>query len=164
MSYYMNADEIFAVGAQVERNGREFYEAAAAGAVEAEVASLCRELATWEERHVELFERLRLALPDEARAGSVFDPGEEVRGYVQSAADNHVFLKNLDPVALAKGCATGYDVFTLALEFEKDSVVFYSAMKRAVPVSQGRDDLDLLIEEELRHIQILSTHRARLAR
>lgn len=162
MSYYMNADEILAVGAQVERNGKAFYEAAALGATDTAVASLCRELAAWEEHHVEIFEKLRRTLPELARDGGAFDPQDEVQAYVKSAADNHIFLKNLDPVALAADCKTGRDILARAMEFEKDSVVFYSALKRVVPDAQGRDALDVLIDEELRHLQILSAQRDRL--
>jgi len=162
MSYYFNANEIFEVGEQIERNGKVFYEAAAVGAADEGVKALCRELASWEAKHVQVFESLRRALPAEAREGGVFDPSDEIQAYVKSAADDHVFLKNKDPKALALACRTARDILDVALTFEKDSVVFYTAMMRIVPQHQGRDRIDALVEEELKHIQILSKHREEL--
>jgi rubrerythrin len=164
MSYYFNADEIFQIGVQIERNGKAFYEAAAERAAEPAVQSLCRELATWESKHVELFETLRGNLPPEAREGSAFDPNSEEGSYLKATADSHVFLKNRDPAALASDRASAVDLLDIAITFEKDSVVFYSAMKNAVARHLGSEKIDALIEEELRHIAILSRERAQLTR
>lgn len=164
MSYYFNADEIFQIGVQIERNGKAFYEAAAERAPEPAVQSLCRELASWESKHVELFESLRRALPPEAREGPAFDPDSEEGGYLKATADSHVFLKNRNPAALVSGNSTAADLLDLAIAFEKDSVVFYSAMRNAVARHLGAEKLDALIEEELRHIAILSAEKAKLTR
>ena len=44
----------------------------------------------------------------------------------------------------------------LAMEFEKDSIVFYLGMRDAVPEKLGRDRLDGVIKEEMGHIRLLS--------
>jgi rubrerythrin len=159
MSFYLNTDEIFQVGVQIEANGRAFYEAAAEGASDPGVRALCRELAAWETRHVELFENLRRALPESAREGQVFDPDSEESGYVKAAADGHVFVKNTDVGALAAKCRTGRDILDLAIGFEKDSVVFYAAMKNLVPKEYAAQSIDALVDEELRHIAMLTKER-----
>lgn len=156
MSYYFNADEIFEIAEQIERNGKRFYDAAAKGALDPGIAALCQQLSAWEEVHVGVFSSLRRELPDEARQGAVFAPDEEVREYVKSAADSHVFVKNKDPEALALTCSSGRDILEMALTFEKDSVVFYTAMSKMVPKEQGQERIGGLVEEELKHIRILS--------
>jgi len=163
MSFYFNADELFQVGVQIEANGKAFYEAAAERAVEPDVRKLCRDLAGWESKHIELFEALRRGLPEEARQGSTFDPDSEMAGYIQAAADTHVFVKNKDMAALAASCRTAADILELAIGFEKDSVVFYSAMKGAVEEHEGREKVNAIIDEELRHIGILTLQKSKLA-
>lgn len=162
MSYYFNADEIFEIAEQIEKNGESFYDAASEGATDPKVASLCKELAGWEKVHVEIFAALRRALPEAARQGSAFDPDDEIGAYVKSAADSHVFVKNKDPRALARACRDGRDILEVALTFEKDSVVFYTAMQRIVPKEEGQEKIGGLVEEELKHIRILSDHLAAL--
>ncbi|MBI5017558.1 MAG: ferritin family protein [Deltaproteobacteria bacterium] len=163
MSYYLNTDEIFQVGVEIERNGKAFYEAAAERAPDPGVRALCRELAAWETRHVELFEALRRALPAAAREGQVFDPNSEESGYLKAAADTHVFLKSADVAELVARCRTGREILDLAIGFEKDSVVFYAAMKNVVPKEYAAASIDGLVDEELKHVAILTAEREKVA-
>ncbi len=163
MSYYLNADEVFKIGVEIEANGREFYGTAANRLPAGPAADLCRTLASWEQTHIELFERLRRDLPTTAREGGAFDPTGELAGYVKALADTHVFATKAGTVSLAEKCKTGIEVLDLALTFEKDSVALYTAMKKIVDPSEGQAEIDKLIDEELRHISILSTEKAKLA-
>jgi rubrerythrin len=162
MSFYFNADEIFQIGVQIEVNGKAFYETAARRASEPSVQALCRELAAWEEQHIALFEDLRRSLPAQAREEAAFDPNSEEASYIKATADNHVFVSNRDFAPLVGACRTGTDLLDLALTFEKDSVVFYTAMKPLVARHLAQEKLDALIREELRHIAILTEEKARL--
>ncbi len=163
MSYAFNADEIFKIGLEIEKNGRAFYEAVAARHAGTTAGKVFSELAAWETKHVELFEEMRKALPEEARKGDVFDPGSEMAAYIKDAADNHVFVRKTDITALAGSVATPAEAFDLALTFEKDSIVFYTAMKKLVADHLGRDKVDFLIEEEVRHVAILHREKAKLS-
>jgi rubrerythrin len=163
MAYYLNADEIFRVGVQIEENGREFYRLAAAEASEPEVRDLCRGLAEWESRHVDLFESMRRSLPASARQGAGFDPDSEEQSYLKAAADSHVFLKDKKVATLLADCRTGRDILELAIGFEKDSVVFYSAMIKVVPAEYGGPSLAALVEEELKHVAMLVREKAKLS-
>ena len=118
-----------------------------------------RELAAWEGQHISLFQKLMDDLPAKAGAADIFDPDGEAETYLRAMGDSHVFLRNSDVAALVAGCATPLDIIDLALTFEKDSVVFYSAMRKVVAQNLGRDKIDLLIDEELKHIGLLSQRR-----
>ena len=162
MSYYLNADEIFEVGLEIERNGKRFYELAAEQVAEPRVRDLCRELAAWEGQHVALFETLRRELPPEAREGAAFDPNGEEAAYVKAAADSHIFLQDRAIGDLVADCGSGGDVLDLAISFEKDSVTFYTAMKALVPPHEGQAHVETLIREELNHIAILTARKKEL--
>lgn len=162
MSYSFNADEIFGIGIEIEKNGKAFYDAVALRLAGTDAGRVFAELSSWETKHVELFDGMRKALPEDARRGDVFDPASEMAAYVKDAADNHVFIKNKDIASLAASAADAAEAFDIALTFEKDSVVFYTAMKKLVPEHLGRDKVDFLIEEEVRHVAILNREKAKL--
>lgn len=159
-----NAREIFDIGVQIEANGKAFYEAAAKKTAETATREFFLELAAWEAQHVKLFSDLRDALPKSAGNVPVFDPNDEAAIYLQATADSHVFVKNKDMIGLVAGCTTAVDILDVAMTFEKDSVVFYTTMKKVVAKNLGQDKVDRLIDEEIKHIGLLSQRRAKLAR
>ena len=156
MSIYFNADEIFEMGIQIETNGQKFYELVAKNTSETSVQKLFLDLSRWESSHIELFQKLRQRLPDSAKRGQIFDPNQELHLYIKATADSHVFLKNKDIPELASKCKTSLEALDLAIAFEKDSVVFYTTMKKLVPESLGKVEMDTLIDEEISHIFILT--------
>ncbi|MBM4338280.1 MAG: rubrerythrin [Deltaproteobacteria bacterium] len=155
MSIFFNADEIFQMGLRIEVNGKEFYETVAKKSSDGSVKQFFSDLATWESEHIRFFNRLREGLSDSAKRGSTFDPGQELLLYLQSTADSHVFLKNQHIDELASRCQTVVDALDLAMAFEKDSVVFYTMMKKVTPEEFGKKEIDGLIDEELKHIAML---------
>jgi rubrerythrin len=162
MSLYLNANEIFQIGVQIETNGKLFYETAAVQAQEDAAKKIFKELAFWENQHITLFEKLRGQLPEAARKEDLFDPGSELQIYIKATADSHIFVKNKDVPGLASKLKTPQEVLDLAVTFEKDSVVFYSTIKNAVPQSYGKDQIDALINEEIQHIAILIQQKEKL--
>jgi len=159
-----NAREIFDIGVQIEVNGKAFYEAAAKKVAETSMKDFFLELAAWENTHIKLFSELRDALPKTAGNSPVFDPNDEAAMYLQATADSHVFVKNKDMVGLVAGCKGPHDILELAMTFEKDSVVYYTTMKKVVPPNLGQDKVDRLIDEEIKHISMLSQRKAKLAK
>ncbi len=155
MALNFNAREVFEMGVQIEQNGKAFYEAAAKKASNAAVRTLFGELANWEAGHVRIFEKMRDALPPNAGAAEVFDPDGDAQRYLQAAADSHVFLKNRDMAAMAAKCKDALAALDMAVMFEKDSVVFYTAMKKVVPPTLGKNEINRVIEEEVKHIGML---------
>ena len=47
---------------------------------------------------------------------------------------------------------------------EKDSIVFYLGVRDAMPEELGRDKVQMIIREEMRHVAILSDKLVMLAR
>ena len=159
-----SAREIFDIGVQIEENGKAFYEAAAKKTAETSTREFFLELAAWEGTHIKLFGELRDALPTAAGNTPLFDPNDEAALYLQATADSHVFVKNRDMVALVAGCKGPLDILDIAMTFEKDSVVFYTTMKKVVAKNLGQDKVDRLIDEEIKHISMLSQRKAKIAK
>jgi rubrerythrin len=156
MAALFNADEIFSMGVQIEKNGVAFYSAAAGNTGDPDLRNLFMRLAEWEQTHVAIFEDLRLKLPSGAKASDVYDPDNMVHLYLKAVADNNVFVKGLtlDPSSLV--WTSPVKVLATALDFEKDSVVFFSSMKEVTMGAAGTAEVDKLVLEELKHIGYLT--------
>ena len=67
-----------------------------------------------------------------------------------------VFGIKPDPTEELTGKESIVDVLMKAIEKEKDSIVYYTGLKEFIPTQAGKDKIDDIIKEELRHIRILS--------
>jgi rubrerythrin len=162
MLFDFNADEIFQIGVLIETNGQKFYEAVAKNTLDPSAQKLFLDLSRWESQHIELFKNLRQRLPDSAKREDLFDPNQELHLYLKATADSHVFIRNKDIPQLASTCKTSLEALDLAVAFEKDSIVFYTTMKKLVPEHLGKNDIDTLIDEEISHIFFLTQKKKEL--
>lgn len=150
MSYNFNADEIFEIAEQIERNGANFYRTAAENITDEDKKKLLIHLAEMEDDHEKTFKTLRDELSENEKTMTTFDPEDETADYLRLLADTRVFYeKEVDVTSLN-------EVFKTAITAEKDSIVFYLGMKNVVPSHQGKDWLDRIIKEEMDHIRLLS--------
>jgi rubrerythrin len=151
MSYDFNADDVFEMAEQMERNGGNFYRDAAKKAFLSEVErQMLLELARMEDQHEELFKAMRAELTGDEKAATVFDPTGEAVLYLRALADTRVFFeKEIETTSMEA-------ILKAAIDAEKDSIVFYLGMKASVPESMGKDRLDEIIKEEMGHIRLLS--------
>ncbi|MFZ0134858.1 MAG: ferritin family protein [Desulfobacterales bacterium] len=158
MAYDFNADEIFEMAEQMERNGEKFYKNAAGSIDDAAHKALLLELAAMEVDHEKTFKAMRSDLKATEKSATVFDPNGEAALYLRALADTRVFFeKKIDVSSMEK-------ILKAAIEAEKDSIVFYLGMKNAVPDKLGQDRIEGIIKEEMGHIRLLSRELAQLKR
>ena len=156
MSMSFNADMVFEVAEQIERNGAAFYRAAAQNAAEEETAQLLLRLARWEEGHEKTFAALRAELGAEERKPTVFDPDNELTAYLHAFADARVFNLKQDLAAALTGDEAIEEILQMALGREKDSIVFFLGVKEMVGEGLGQGKIDTIIKEEMTHVTLLS--------
>ena len=150
MSYDFNADEVFEMAEQMERNGAKFYRDAAEAAADAANKELLTGLSKMEEAHEKMFKSMRAELTAAEKASTVFDPSGEAALYLRALVDSRVFFKKeIDVKSMV-------EILKSAIEAEKDSIVFYLGMKEAVPKNLGKDRIEAIIKEEMGHIRLLS--------
>ena len=151
-----NADEIFEMAEQIERNGGRFYRTAAESADD-QTTELLLELAAMEDEHVKTFASMRRDLAAAEKKSFTFDPDDEAGRYLQAMADGEVFRG--DPCELLVAGQSAADVLDLAIRIEKDSIIFYQCMKPCVPAGLGADRLKDIIDQEIGHILLLTKKR-----
>ena len=150
MSYDFNADEVFEMAEQIERNGVKFYRDAAKSVADPSHKDLLLSLAQMEEAHEKTFKSMRKELTSAEKASTAFDPSGEASLYLRALADTRIFFeKKIDTTSMM-------EILKAAIEAEKDSIVFYLGMKEAVPASLGQNRIDGIIKEEMGHIRVLS--------
>jgi len=156
MSFDFNADEILAMAEQIERNGARFYRRAAGLVKDVEVSKLLQELATWEDGHEKAFASMRHILKERERKPTTFDPEDETSLYLRAMADGHVFDVRVDPAEKLTGEESAKEILRLAMGQEKDSIIFYLGIRDMVSEVMGKDKIDEIIREEMRHIGFLN--------
>jgi rubrerythrin len=162
MSISFNADEILEIAQRIEQNGLNFYKAAAHAVTDPKAKQMLSNLAEWELGHEKLFRDMRVRLTEDQRRPIVFDPHNEMGLYLKATADHVVFTSKMDPVKMLGDQPSLKKILDIALEREKDSVVFYAGMKRFVPASLGADKIEAILQEEVSHVAMITLRLAEI--
>jgi rubrerythrin len=156
MLFCFNAGEVFQVAVEIEKNGISFYNKAQKVLDDPELKQLFSTLAKEEEEHKRRFEEFQATLPEEQKTPVVSDPENELDVYLKSMADQHIFGAAEDLNDWLAEVKSATDAVKLALQFEKDSVIFYLSMLDATCEGKARDLVNLLIKEGQDHVRRLS--------
>jgi rubrerythrin len=157
---YFHADEILNMAEEIERNGAKFYRRAAEFCQDKRVQTLLVGLAEMEDEHLRTFGAMREQLSGREKV----DPPENLEAalYLRAWADGHVFDTSVDPAEQLTGQETPVELLQRALTMERDSIAFYVGIKDVVPVGWGKDVVDAVIREEMRHVTDLTQHLERV--
>ena len=150
MGIDFNADEVFEIAEQIERNGAKFYRNIAEKITQDDKKKLLTDLAEMEDEHEQTFKTLRAQLSTDEKIQTTFDPEGDSERYLRALADTRVFYeKEVDTSSIK-------EILKSAITAEKDSIVFYLGIKNVVPTHLGKQKLDDIIKEEMEHISLLS--------
>ena len=160
MPYVLNADEVFEMAEQMERNGAKFYHRAADLAFDADSRKLLVDLAMMEEDHEKTFSAIRATIVSGTdREPTVFDPEGLTDRYLWAWADRNVFDLDSDPFEVLGEAYTIEQLVQAAIGREKDSIVFYEGLKSWLQKDSDRQKIQAIIHEEMGHIALLAQMR-----
>jgi rubrerythrin len=152
MSVTFNANEVFEMAEEIERNGARFYRETADRTGSDVMKDMFLSMAAMEDQHLETFEEMRKGLDDEEKGGTAFDPFNEASLYLQSMADSRGSEGMRSPTEKLTGDESPEDLLEIAIGAEKNSVLFYVGLKDMVSSKAGRDKVEAIIREEVRHV------------
>jgi len=153
MGFNFNAAEVFKIAIAIEDNGKKFYDKAVGIVSDPEVKALFQDLGSQEVDHKARFEAMKAAAP--APTSAVWDPDNELDQYIKITADQHVFIaKTID--SLMAEVKDVKSALKLAMEFEKDSVIFFLTLEDATDGQKDKDAIRALVKEEQEHLKRLS--------
>ncbi|WP_448384194.1 ferritin-like domain-containing protein [Desulfosoma sp.] len=156
MIFGFNAAEVFQIAVEIEENGKTFYEKALAKIDDPDVQAIFKDLALQEVEHKKKFMELKAKLPQQASQPTVFDPNNEMANYLKMMADGHVFRTSDNVDRKLAQVKDAVDALRMAMEFEKDSVIFFLSMQDATEEEKGRQFIGLLVKEEQEHLRRLA--------
>jgi len=145
-------DEILDLAIQLEKNGEAVYRDALSRVDDSDLASALRWLADDEAQHIETFSQLKTALTaDERRRRPAFSEQAFFQQIVagQTFSLGEADIPRLDTVAT---------LLELALEFERDTVVFYEMLGTFVQDPGAQRVLRRVLQEEEHHVKVLETY------
>ncbi|UCG13535.1 MAG: ferritin family protein [Deltaproteobacteria bacterium] len=144
--------ELIEIAIRIEKNGESYYREALAKASDPPIESMLRFLADQEVKHVQWFEQLKQNKNISAEDGEL----AEISGAILEnlVADQRFSLDEVD-VSQLEGVQR---LLAVAIEFEKDTVLFYQVLRSLIDDPDSLAGLDEIIAEENRHIQILKDY------
>jgi len=140
--------ELIQVAVEIEKRGAVIYRRLKDKALTGRLKELLEVLAVEEERHREDFlalgQEFSPAGPPEAYPGEYLD-------YVQSLVETHLFSDADALEKLVGEAKTEKEILKLAARLEKDTILFFGGMRRAIkPEKQGV--IENLIAQEEEHL------------
>jgi rubrerythrin len=154
MKLYFNSDEIFEMAEDIERQGAAFYTKAAGLFSDAGIKKLLEGLSRMESGHEKAFKKMRSDMLSDAFKG--YDPDEMAASYIHAFTEGKVFSKGADMCDALNAKSTLAEVLKMAIEAEKNSILFYLGIKKALPETMAKDAIEDIIAEEMKHIVMLT--------
>ncbi len=164
MIFNFNAAEVFRVAIKIEENGKKFYDHAVKVIDDPVAKKLFEELAVQEVDHKKRFEELKAQLPAQPQTSDVWFPENEMEAYLKMMADQHIFTSDESLQTSMAGLKNVRDALKMAIEFEKDSVIFFLSMQEATDSKKDQEMIGLLVKEEQTHLRRLALELARLGK
>lgn len=141
--------EIFDLAMRIEENGEGFYRAASQGISNQSIRSMMEWLADQEARHRGWFAGRKNHVKAKTNNIQVEDLGTRI---LKDIVGDQIF--SLKEVDVSKINTFG-DLIAIAIEFERDTVLFYEMIETLVGDKTTAEQLSEIIKEEHKHISLL---------
>jgi len=146
------ANEVFEIAELIEKNGAIFYRTAAENASYKQAKSLLLRLARKEPEHQKHFEYLKEQYASEHNDFQAYYDNPDSVEYLHTIADSHVFNIQKPVTDYLKGSEPLDKIILTALNFEKDTLVYFLGLKELIADDMARSQVDKIIYEEVGHI------------
>ncbi|MFH1378107.1 MAG: ferritin family protein [Planctomycetota bacterium] len=143
-------EEALGIAVRIEKNAQEYYRRASEIVTDIRAKVILKDLALWEVRHETLFRKLEKEVIDsKINSSGVMS---DVAGYLAAVADSSIFNISRFDSQLKDLPNDAHAILIEALNREKDSVVFYTLLKKAIPGDKRKEAVEEVISEEIIHI------------
>jgi len=159
MSISFSGTELINIAIGIERRGIAFYDIMTKSTDSGEARELFQRLANMEREHMQTFEGM-LGEADK------YQPTESYAGeyvaYLQALIDSAVFTDDLVTSELATQADSDVEAMELAINAEKDSILFYYEMSEIMP-GKAQPTVNKIVAEEKSHLAELTALKKQLA-
>lgn len=141
---------------QLEKNGALFYRSAAKKIPDKPISQLLHDLAIWEEKHKEIFARMRTSLKGKGKNAKSIATDDKSSFYLQMLSGGNLFDLQSDSLEQIHPGMTIDEILQMAIKKEKDSVIFYLSLKHLLAKKADQKIIDAIIDDEMDHITFLN--------
>ena len=159
MSISFSGSELINIAIGIERRGIAFYDIMTRSTKSNVARDVFQYLADMERQHIQIFQGM-LSEADKYQFPET--PAGEYATYLQALVDSAVFTDDLVTSEMATQADTDIRALELAIGAEKDSILFYYAMKDIIP-QRAQPTVNKIITEEKSHLRQLSELKKKLA-
>lgn len=145
--------EVFGLAIQIEKNGEQYYRDAMKKVSNPSLHSMLEWLAEQEKKHQSWFSERKENLDTEGEDPEMAEMGSSILQGI--LGDQSFSLKEAD-LSEIEGVEA---LIELAVEFEKDSILFYEMIGSFIEDFETSEKLNEIIAEENRHIELLEDFR-----
>ena len=149
-------NEIIELAIQIEKKGYTFYNKALERKnLSSNSTELIQELRDDEIVHEKTFKKMRTELEQEEITLS--GDWQEVSSYLRTISDSHIFSEPDAAIKLATSAADEKELIENAIQFEKDTLLFFNSIREKIEDQKVRKILKKIIEEEMLHVKKLKS-------
>ena len=152
--------ELIDIAVGIERSGAAFYEYLVNAARDLRAQVMYKYLADTEKDHLRTFQALRADVGD---YGYPTPSSDEYAAYLDALVKSAVFTNDKAARTLAAKASSDSEAIEIAIRAEKDSILFYTAIKDLVRLPDI-GVLDKIVDEERSHLTQLSEFKKGLER
>jgi rubrerythrin len=155
MGSLLNAGEVVEFAIYIEQNGYKFYVETIKKFEEKKLTDLFQFLADEEFKHEQIFKAL-------LKKTGTFTPPESYPGeyevYMRDFLKTHALANDEALKQKLDSISTQEDAIQMALDFEKDSIVLFTALKKYIEEANQKA-VESIIQEELTHIIKITSYQ-----
>ena len=159
MSILFSSAEIVNMSIAIEKNGMAFYNAMANMVEDDQSKGLYTYRAGEEVRHKILFQKM---LDNLSQPELTVSDEEEYKNYLGALTSSRVFKSDVNTEELIAEAKDHMGALNMAIEFEKDSILFYYELMDQV-IEDDKEGVEMVLKEEKAHLAQLITLRAKLS-
>lgn len=145
-----NVVEVIQMAINIEKEGFEFYSRIAKHAADEKSKAVFILLAEQEKKHIETFTNLLEVMSDIHKVSGEYIFDEVVSGYFRALTESKVFQP--ERMYNAADMTSAKEAIQEGINAEKNSILFYNELLKSTDLQEVRTSLELIIDEEKRHI------------
>jgi rubrerythrin len=159
MGMMLSSEEVFSLAMEIEESGHAYYSTIAESAKFSDVADLFEFLAEQEIAHYRYFEKLKQSSPELIIDAEEWEQTSE---YIRATTQSRFFVGQDKAIKLAKSAKNALEAVDYAIGFEKDTLLYFYELHNVSP-ADAKESAMKIVEEEKRHVKMLSQKREELA-
>ncbi len=148
---FFSKNEIIEMAVKIEKQGFAFYDRALQRSdLNKDAKKLLQTLRDEEKVHEQTFLNLREKIDNFDLNSNI--NWDEAKLYIQSMVDTHLFSQPEKAIQLAANARDMKNLVSNAIQFEKDTLLFFYFIKKFVANEKSKKAIENIIDEEVSHV------------